>query len=50
MTEEREISLETAVMVMRCSECGDTFPVHEGDRVCPSCGSVDVDPASEPLL
>jgi rubrerythrin len=50
MDDERETSLEAAVMVLRCSECGDTFPAHEGDRVCPTCGSTDLDPASEPLL
>lgn len=49
MPEERETSMESLV-VLRCSECGDTFPVQGGDQVCPSCGSAEVDAASEPLL
>jgi rRNA maturation endonuclease Nob1 len=40
------------LIVLRCSACGDTFPVHRGEEAtaCPSCGSEDVHPASEPLL
>jgi rRNA maturation endonuclease Nob1 len=44
-------SLDGFVLVLRCSECGDTFPIAtEGDSTCPSCGSASVDPATEPLL
>lgn len=43
-------SFEGTVMVLRCSECGDTFSFEGGDAVCPSCGSGGVDPASEPLF
>lgn len=50
MPEERETSIEGTVLVLRCSECGDTFPLDGGDRACPSCGSSQVDPATEPLL
>jgi rRNA maturation endonuclease Nob1 len=50
MTFDHE-SLDGIVLVLRCSECGDTFPLNaEGDSTCPSCGSANVDPATEPLL
>jgi rRNA maturation endonuclease Nob1 len=40
------------IVVVRCRDCGDTFPLHEGETgaTCPSCGSKDHEPASEPLL
>jgi DNA-directed RNA polymerase subunit RPC12/RpoP len=39
------------IVVYKCSACGDVFPLHEGDdRVCPSCGSVAIEVAHEPLL
>jgi Zn finger protein HypA/HybF involved in hydrogenase expression len=50
MADDREMSVESSLVVLRCSECGDTFPVLQGDQVCPSCGSAEVDAASEPLL
>ncbi len=43
-------SVEATLMVLRCSECGDTFSYDGGDTFCPSCGGTEVDPASEPLL
>lgn len=43
-------NFDGAVMVLRCSECGDTFSVDDGDPICPSCGGADVGLASEPLL
>lgn len=45
-----EASVEQSLMVLRCSECGDTFAYDSGDRACPSCGGTEVDAASEPLL
>jgi rRNA maturation endonuclease Nob1 len=39
------------LVVVRCLDCGDTFPIHEGDdATCPSCGGDRVEPAHEPLL
>jgi DNA-directed RNA polymerase subunit RPC12/RpoP len=39
------------LVVVRCRSCGDTFTLHEGDEAsCPSCGSAENDPATEPLL
>jgi rubrerythrin len=50
MTFEHE-SLDGIVLVLRCSECGDTFPIAvEGDSTCPTCGNAGVYPAAEPLL
>jgi ribosomal protein S27E len=37
-------------LVRRCQDCGDTFPATERHPTCPSCGSTNVDPASEPML
>jgi rubrerythrin len=49
---ERDAKEATGLVVLRCGDCGDTFPIHEGeeDAACPSCGSVRHDPAAEPLL
>jgi len=45
------MSDERALVVRRCSNCGNVFPQHEEDEVvCPLCHSADVHPASEPLL
>ncbi len=42
---------EPAILVLRCSRCGDTFPAKIGeDVVCPSCRGEELEPASEPLL
>jgi Zn finger protein HypA/HybF involved in hydrogenase expression len=42
---------EARVVVLRCRECGDTFPQHENQPVkCPTCGSDQADVAGEPLL
>jgi Zn finger protein HypA/HybF involved in hydrogenase expression len=42
---------EARVVVLRCRECGDTFPQHDTDPVeCPTCGSDQADVAGEPLL
>jgi rRNA maturation endonuclease Nob1 len=44
-------SLDETVIVLNCSECGDTFPTGAGsDGVCPTCGGTRLDLASEPLL
>jgi hypothetical protein len=37
-------------MVRRCRNCGDTFPTADRYPRCQSCGSTDVDLATEPLL
>ncbi len=43
--------MKEEVHVMRCASCGDVFPLHVGDEErCPSCGSLDVHAAAEPLL
>ncbi len=39
------------LVVMRCTVCGDTFPLHAEDRrLCPSCASDQLVDATEPLL
>ena len=39
------------LIVLRCRDCGDTFPMHKGEEVsCPTCGGEDAAPAAEPLL
>ncbi len=39
------------LVVMRCTVCGDTFPLQADDRrVCPSCASDQLVDATEPLL
>jgi Zn finger protein HypA/HybF involved in hydrogenase expression len=40
------------LVVVRCLDCGDTFPIHESDvdAHCPTCGGTRHEPASEPLL
>lgn len=41
------------LVVMRCNDCGDTFPTSpEGEEEvkCRSCGSADLGVAHEPLL
>ena len=42
---------EPAVVVLRCRDCGDVFPVEETDEAeCPSCGGRRLAVAGEPLL
>jgi rRNA maturation endonuclease Nob1 len=36
--------------ILRCADCGDTFPAEEEAPTCPSCGSDDLRTADEPLL
>ena len=39
------------VSVLRCGDCGDTFPTDDtAGAKCPSCGSDDLNLATEPLL
>jgi rRNA maturation endonuclease Nob1 len=39
------------LIVLRCGDCGDTFPAEDREgRRCPSCGSDKTEPATEPLL
>ena len=39
------------ITVVRCEGCGDTFPTERLDQAeCPSCGSRNLHPATEPLL
>ena len=47
-----EDNREASLVVVRCLDCGDTFPVHESDvdSACPSCGGRRHEPAAEPLL
>ncbi len=51
MERERPEEMESDFTVMRCSPCGDTFPI-EGNMAlrCRTCGSQDIAPALEPLL
>ena len=45
------MSDERALVVLKCSNCGNVWPQHEEDEnVCPLCDSRDVHPAGEPLL
>ncbi|HVL64229.1 MAG TPA: hypothetical protein VM573_03560 [Actinomycetota bacterium] len=41
---------DDVLVVLRCSDCGDTFAATEGTSACRSCGGRRVDPAAEPLL
>ena len=48
---ERPEAVERGFAVMRCSACGDTFPVDEVVQAgCRTCGSKEVARAAEPLL
>lgn len=40
------------LVVVRCLECGDTFPIHQSDvdAACPTCGGLNHELAAEPLL
>jgi Zn finger protein HypA/HybF involved in hydrogenase expression len=39
------------VIVLRCKQCGDTYPAHDDDPIkCPTCGSDQAEVAGEPLL
>lgn len=40
------------LVVVRCVDCGDTFPIHESevDATCPSCDGRRHELAAEPLL
>jgi Zn finger protein HypA/HybF involved in hydrogenase expression len=39
------------VIVLRCSDCGDTYPANDDEEiVCPTCGSDRAEVAGEPLL
>jgi Zn finger protein HypA/HybF involved in hydrogenase expression len=45
------MSDELALVILKCSNCGNVFPQHQEDKgVCPLCHGADVHPASEPLL
>jgi rubrerythrin len=49
--EEPRDTPDPRLAVLRCVECGDTFPVHEDeDSVCPTCGGDRHEAAAEPLL
>jgi predicted Zn-ribbon and HTH transcriptional regulator len=42
---------EELILVLRCRNCGDTFPAHVGDApLCPTCAGEEHDEAHEPLL
>lgn len=40
------------ITILRCRDCGDTFPVDEDEDVpaCPTCGGDRLEVAGEPLL
>ena len=47
---ENEVDGEPELVVLKCEDCGDTFPSRERPAACASCGSRNVHEAHEPLL
>ena len=47
---EDESNGDPQLVVLKCEDCGDTFPSGTPGAACPSCGGKNVREAHEPLL